>query len=272
MKKLVKIFIVIILLGGGAVFYAFMIEPALLKVNKHTLTASKGGDTLKIIQLSDIQVSENYSLNRLEKLIKKVNKLDADIIVFTGDLFENYSQFPYATEVAIQLKKLHPKYGKYAVWGNRDYGGGAVRIYNEVLSNGGFHLLKNEGTTFPISHNKKLFIGGLDDAIFGSPNIKNTLLHQTKEANYSILLMHEPDVADQLSASTIDLALAGHSHGGQIHLPFTKRKTNTLAEKYIAGFYDVNGMTLYVNTGIGTSRIPARFMVPPEIALFTIHL
>ena len=92
-----------------------------------------------------------------------------------------------------------------------------------------------------------------------------------KNCDYRILMLHEPDAADRLPAQNADLILAGHSHGGQVKLPFFKMKTS-LAKKYTNGFYSVNGMKLFVNTGIGTSHYPVRFFVPPEIDVFHISI
>jgi len=126
-----------------------------------------------------------------------------------------------------------------------------------------------------VLNGKKLFIGGLDDGLLGNPDADQLLSTMDVDYDYQIVLMHEPDMADLLKDTSINLILAGHSHGGQIKIPFIKTKTTALAEKYNDGFYTINkntGMQLYVNTGIGTSRIPARFMVPPEISVFNIYL
>lgn len=273
-KRFVKIVLLLIVLIALLVGYAFKIEPTRLVVHTYDLHENKG-QALKVVQLSDIQVSETYTVNQLNALVEKVNQLSPDIIVFTGDLFENFSAFQHKQEVTESLSKLKATVGKYAVWGNRDYGGGAFKIYEDLLTNSGFTLLSNRGVNVTVLNGKKLFIGGLDDGLLGNPDADQLLSTMDVDYDYQIVLMHEPDMADLLKDTSINLILAGHSHGGQIKIPFIKTKTTALAEKYNDGFYTINkstGMQLYVNTGIGTSRIPARFMVPPEISVFNIYL
>ncbi len=271
---LVKIVLLLMILICLLIGYAFKIEPTRTVINTYDLNEDKG-ESVKVAQISDIQVSETYTIEELNGLVQKVNKLSPDIIVFTGDLFENFSAYQPKQQVTESLSKLKAPLGKYAIWGNRDYGGGAVRIYEDVLTNSGFTLLKNSGVNVTVSNGKKLFIGGLDDGLLGNPDIDHMLAEMETDSDYEIVLMHEPDLADLLKDTSVDLLLAGHSHGGQVQIPFIKTVTTALAEKYNDGFYTINnsnGMQLYVNTGIGTSRIPARFMVPPEISVFNINL
>ncbi|KMY49841.1 metallophosphoesterase [Peribacillus loiseleuriae] len=273
-KMLVKIVLLFMILIFLLIGYAFKIEPAMTVIHSYDLNEVKG-ESVKVVQISDIQVSESYTIEELNSLVEKVNKLSPNIIVFTGDLFENFSAFQPTKEVTGSLSKLKATFGKYAIWGNRDYGGGAVRIYEDVLTNSGFTLLKNNGVNVTVSNGKKLFMGGVDDALFGNPDIERMLMKKENDCDYEIVLMHEPDMADLLKDTSVDFLLAGHSHGGQVQLPFIKTVSTALAEKYNHGFYTINksnGMQLYVNTGIGTSRIPVRFMVPPEISVFNINL
>ncbi|MFJ7839039.1 metallophosphoesterase [Lysinibacillus sphaericus] len=134
--------------------------------------------------------------------------------------------------------------------------------------------MENSGVNLTVSNGKKLFIGGLDDALLGNPDTKCILEKRENDCDYEIVLMHEPDMADLLKDTSVDLLLAGHSHGGQVQIPFIKTMSTSLAKKYSDGIYTINkkGMQLYVNTGIGTSRIPVRFKAPPEISVFNINL
>lgn len=278
MKFIRKILIFVLCLSlTGALLagYAFKIEPAMLFTHYYDLNAPdrKITQVIRVIQLSDIQVNAYYTEHKLDKLVDKVNDLSPDVIVFTGDLFDNFSKYKAVDAVTLALSSLNASYGKYAVWGNRDYGGGASRVYADIMSDSGFTLLKNEGATITSTNGQELFIGGLDDALLGTPDISATLGQMGNEPDYRIILLHEPDLADRLETDSADLLLAGHSHGGQVRLPFINSPSTALAEKYTAGFYDLSkNMKLYVNTGIGTSHIPVRFMVPPEIAVFNIGI
>ena len=267
-KRLIKIFAVMFVVGCLCIGYAFFVEPKRLVVNEYTLEKNDQQTSMKIVQLSDTHVGTHYDIKQLDKLVEKTNRLEPDLIIFTGDLFDNYSQYSKKDEVQESLSYLQATYGKIAVWGNRDYGGGAERIYQDLMENAGFIVLSNEVISIEID-NKVLSIGGVDDFLLGDPQMKRTA-HQLN-GDYNLLLMHEPDEAETLVNTPADLILTGHSHGGQIRLPIIPGIRTELAQRYVDGFYTIDDETLlFVNTGIGTTKIHARFMVPPEIDVFEI--
>lgn len=270
-KRILLFLLLVLILTGLLAVYAVKIEPYRLTVQGHQLKKGTASTELKVVHISDIQVSESYSENRLEKLVDKINGQSPDIVVFTGDLYDNYAAYHPEKKVEKALSDIHARYGKFAVWGNRDYGGGAMRAYPKIVLNGGFQLLANESEMIRLSNGKRVSIGGIDDVLFGKPNYSLMESGETKNCDYKILLLHEPDAAERVPDNSADLILAGHSHGGQVKLPFFRMKTS-LAKKYTDGFYTVNGMKLFVNTGIGTSHYPVRFLVPPEIDVFYISI
>lgn len=276
-KVILMAILMIIGVGGLTLGYAFLVEPGITVTHEYDLKAKNANVNLsiRIVQLSDIQVNEYYTVDKLNELVEKVNRLEPDIVVFTGDLFDNYAKFGPVEEITRALKNLNGSYGKYAIWGNRDYGGGASRVYQDIMDESGFTLLSNEGTTVSLPEGQQIFIGGIDDYLLGTPDVLQVLSQMDDSSSYKIILVHEPDAADELADSSADLILAGHSHGGQVRIPFSKGIRNVMAEKYTEGFYSINedsGLQLYVNTGIGTSHLPIRFMVPPEISVFDLAL
>ncbi|HCX61057.1 MAG TPA: metallophosphoesterase, partial [Clostridiales bacterium] len=163
------------------------------------------------------------------------------------------------------LNSIEAPLGKYAVYGNHDYGGGAERVYEKIMRNSGFILLKNEKIYLK---DFNINIIGMDDSIFGDYD-RETIIGMLDEDRYNIVLSHEPDVIDFLLEYDIDLFLSGHSHGGQVNLPFVD-SLPLLAKKYTRGLYSFNNYrqtNLYVNIGLGTSQIPMRFMAPPELTV-----
>ena len=121
---------------------------------------------------------------------------------------------------------------------------------------------------------KQVLLCGLDDGLFGAPDDAQ-FPQQMDTFAYRILLLHEPDLAQRWVQSDFQLILAGHSHGGQVRLPFGAGLRTVLAEQYTRHFYTLNeetGLQLYVNTGLGTSHLPVRFGVVPEIAVFDITI
>ena len=268
-KTIFKLIFLIILLGIAVLWYSVKVEPfRVTKDNVYIETAF--AEALKIVQISDVQISENYSTENFKKVIDKINEQDADIFLFTGDLYENYAEYNSDEELINLLSSIEARYGKYAVWGNRDYGGGASRVYEDIMQQSGFKILCNESEVITLDSGEELFLAGLDDSLLGNPDIEPiTYDFSQGEYKYSILMSHEPDVADLYADTGFDLIISGHSHGGQVNVPFMPSITTSLAEKYIKGSYELNDKTtLYVNAGIGTSRYPIRFMVPPEITVF----
>lgn len=271
-RILLSIIGLFILLIIALPFYAWKVEPFLVHVNHVELGKKNERTPLNVVQISDLQVSEYFETNRLDKVIEKVNAQNPDILLFTGDLFDNYSKYPEQMAPMIEkLKAFKANIGKYAVWGNHDYGGGAVRVYEDVMSAGGFVVLRNQGETLTLSDGRQVFLGGLDDSLLGNPSVSDTLAYR-QNYDYAITMTHEPDVADAFIGTDTQLVLAGHSHGGQVWIPFYPIK-NVLAEKYTRGLYQLDAITqLYVNTGIGTTSIHARFGVIPEVTQFTIYI
>lgn len=283
MKKLKKnfkgMFLTLILLPViciGILSYSIYVEPNLLSVQKIEVNySSKNQDAIKIAQISDIHLGTYYTIDKLKKLVDKVNSQKPDIIVFTGDLFDNASNFKNIDSVTPILKELKASKGKFCIYGNHDYGGGAKNIYKNVMENSGFKMLVNEQTNVKINSEKIITILGFDDGLLGNPNIEKTIKNLRKE-NYNLLLLHEPDLCDKFLNYNLDLILAGHSHGGQVKIPFLGEViTPQLAQKYKDGLYDLNtkrNTQLYVNSGIGNTKMPFRFMNLPEIAIFQIKV
>lgn len=264
--------LLLILLPCGIAFYSFYLEPFRLTIDTLSLESSLSRE-VRIVQVSDIQISRHYTTENLEKVVQAVNRQQPDILLFTGDLYENYASYRDDEALISLLSQMDAKYGKFAIWGNRDYGGGAVRKYKSILAQSGFTLLTNASISIPVSDTDTVFLAGLDDALLGQPDITPILQQLSGDENtYTILMTHEPDTAEQYAQMGFDLIVSGHSHGGQVKIPFFPTITTHLAERYIDGLYFLSEQTqLYVNSGIGTSRIPVRFRVPPEISLLLLN-
>lgn len=267
---------VIFLLAGSCIFYAFEIEPYSIMVNEISLN-KKTTDPVKIVQFSDVHIKENFTYRNFEKVVTCINQQDPDIVVFTGDLYDNYAKYRDDDNILKELQNIHARYAKIAIWGNRDYGGGAVRRYESLMTQGGFTVLKDQDRYVTTDSGKVIRLTGVDDSMLGNVHMPDTTA--IDQADYGILLTHEPDTADLFQDLSYDLILAGHSHGGQVDIPFFPMinqraiASTSLAENYIGGIYQFSTDTkMYVNTGIGTTHISARFGVVPEISVFTIYL
>jgi predicted MPP superfamily phosphohydrolase len=212
-------------------------------------------------------------LDQLEELIEKINKIKADIIFFTGDLMDEPNKYSEANQIPPLLQKIEAPMGKFAIYGNHDHGGYGSDIYKSIMEEAGFILLLNENRKIEVS-GSSIHVIGIDDAMLGRPDIK-LAAENIAEPSYKILLSHAPDLADGASSFGIQLQLSGHSHGGQIKIPFFGALVKPpYAERYHEGFYEIGSqepLTLYVNRGLGTTRLPFRFLSRPEMTVFTLH-
>lgn len=246
--------------------WMFKIEPTMLKTEE--ITIGEGEKAFTIVQISDLHVKEEFSASALNRIARQINSLDADLLVFTGDLYDNYSTYSSDEDVLTFLQSLQADQ-KIAIYGNRDIGGEAVTIYKELMEAGGFTVLVNDSVTVNIQ-GTAVQVAGLDDGLMGVP----AAVDVDESAKYHILLMHEPDLADEYAAG-YDLILSGHSHGGQIRLPYVRQllaESTGLAQKYWDGLYTIEDTTLYVSSGIGTTHISARLGVIPELARIEIRM
>ncbi|MBP2001530.1 putative MPP superfamily phosphohydrolase [Paenibacillus shirakamiensis] len=268
------IFVLFLLLGTG--YYATQIEPKSISVTRLDVVndfVPISFNGTKIVQFSDTHLGPHYSVDQLQQLVDRINLMKPDIVVFTGDLMDNYTQFGLDNRIKAQqvLKKIHAPLGKFAVFGNHDRGGGGSRGYKQYMVEAGFNVLVNEVHTIRSTKGENIIIAGLDDFLLGQPQVARTL-RTLREQDFNLLLVHEPDIADQLQGYPIDLQLSGHSHGGQVRVPLLDPPVTTLlAQKYVEGLYSLpytsKSLKLYVNRGIGTTRLPVRLFAKPELTV-----
>ncbi|WP_258279389.1 metallophosphoesterase [Paenibacillus sp. SC116] len=258
--------------------YSTYIEPKMLRVKDINIASEyipPSFDDMTIVHFSDTHIGEYYDNENLKKLVDRVNQLHPDLIIFTGDLFDHYSKYGAKRDEAQQLLgQMKAHLGKYAVYGNHDRGGGGSRKYERYLKEAGFEVLMNETHPIVLPNGEKIVLAGLDDAMLGNPDIPNTL-SQLRAEDFNIAVVHQPDLADEIANYPVDLQLSGHSHGGQVQTPWSKPiYTPPLAVTYVEGRYMIRDgnkpMQLYVNRGIGTTRLPIRFMNAPELTKITL--
>jgi predicted MPP superfamily phosphohydrolase len=230
----------------------------------------------RIVQLSDIHLDEYTEPFFLERIVKNVNTLAPDLVLLTGDFITHGSLTFVAGGHAIRrcaeiLTTLTAPL-RYAILGNHDVAFNAATVVN-ALNAHGTPVLVNQ--YLPIERNgARLWLCGVDDPGTSYPNLDLTI--PEKPDGPVILMAHEPDYADEVVAyprgRLVDLMLSGHSHGGQVRLPFLGPLVlPPMAERYPEGHYRFNQMQLYVNRGIGTVGLPFRLNCPPEITVLTLQ-
>ncbi len=263
-------------LSSGGYLYAHQIEPSLLDIQqqhmKHPLIP-KSFEGIKIIQFSDTHLGFQYTLSQFQKLVVKINALNPDIILFTGDLMDEPNKYSEMNKLVPLLEKLHAPLGKYCIYGNHDHGGYGSEIYRNIMETTNFTVLLNKSIPIKLKDGSSIYLLGIDDAMLGNPDLP-LALKNVPNNHFTLLLSHAPDLADSAAQYPIHWQISGHSHGGQVKIPFIGALIKPpFAQKYPEGLYtigDQKQLTLYVNRGIGTTRLPFRFMAKPELTIFTI--
>ena len=272
LKKLFKgVLIIIFILAAlaGALFvYARFVEPARLETVSISFESPLVSKAVRVAVFADTHIGNGTDSGKLKKFFSAITSHKPDIVVFLGDLYENFSTFSPSAEEragiaeAFSLKDLGEGVPKYAVFGNHDLGGKGKNGFRELLEQAGWQILVN--LNVHLEGNINLI--GADDAIFGNPDISGL----TDGQMYNVLLVHEPDVAGRFSG--VELQLSGHSHGGQVNLPFLGAMVlPKYGRIYLHGLYQKpDGGDIYVTRGMGMSTLPFRFGARPELTIVDI--
>ena len=255
----------------GVLLYAFVIEPMRLVVRKTAITLPDWPvefRDMRVTVFSDLHVGPPHiTLARLRSIVKEANATQADLILMPGDFVETPLRWQMAEpdEIAAELKRLRAKAGVFATLGNHDWWYDAARV-RQAFEKEGIRVLDNQAVK--IEHQGKAFwLAGFADAWAGNPNIEGTLRQITDDAPV-IAFTHNPEIFPSIPAR-VALTIAGHTHGGQVWLPFIGRPVIS-DWPYPIGHIVEGGRHLFVTPGIGTSIFPVRLGVPPEISLLTI--
>ena len=271
------------LLGG----YAFAIEPRFrlavtrYRVKTPRFAAMSAGQPLRVAVLADFHACEPWMpVSRIEHIVSTTNALKPDLIVLLGDYVAGLRRFRTAIvpmrDWSQALSHLEAPLGTYAVLGNHDWwvDGAAT---TEHLERSGIPVLKNRAIELAHPNGNPFWLAGLGDQwaipigggrFRGVHDLDGTLAQITDEARPVLLLAHEPDIFPKIPAR-VDLTLSGHTHGGQVRLPFLGSPIvpSQFGQRYAYGHITETGRQLVVSGGLGCSMLPVRFGVPPEILL-----
>jgi uncharacterized protein len=266
--------------GDGTIFEAN--RPQLVSIEVPLSRLDEPWDGFRIVQLSDLHYDDYFSVVPLRKAIAIINRLQPDLVVVTGDFVTARGTGSHVVSVqdlkagaktiepcARLLTEIRAPSGILAVLGNHDMDSGAAYIV-EVLQSYNIAVLRNR--SLPLEREgKRLWISGVDDVLNGKPKLKLALQGIPPEEPV-VLLVHEPDWADHVAKYPVDLQLSGHSHGGQIRIPFLGAPfLPRMARKYPWGLRQIGRLSLYTNVGIGTIDVPMRLGCPPEVTLITLR-
>lgn len=276
-KKIVltilKILVTIILFSIAFYLYTSYISSKIVTVKEERIINKKlpqSFNGLKIIQISDIHYGSTIFIKDINKIIKEINKRTPDLVVFTGDLInKDYKLTSKEQEKLIkELKKIKTTLGKYAVMGEED-----AEKFNTIMNQSNFTILNNDYDLIYKNSNSPILLIGINNS---QKNIEigkayDYFNQPTHNSNiYTITLLHKPDTVDEiLKDYSTDLFLAGHSHNGQVNIPyFGEIFKKEGANKYINEFYQINDSKLYISSGIGTTGNGFRLFCRPSINFF----
>jgi len=261
----------ILLLLAVLFFDGIFVEPTRLQVTRHEMTLphlAPEFDGLRIAHLSDLHCGPSFiNTVSIRRAVRQANAFHPDLILLTGD----YVNVPGSIgNMRRLLSSLHARYGVIAVLGNHDYWTDSAAV-TRALRAADITVLNNEALAVQRG-SARLWIAGLDDAWEGHPDIARALQPITA-GETTIMLAHEPDIANLVAREPVDLQLSGHVHGGQVRLPWLGAiVTPYLGHKYTMGKYQVGNMQLYVSRGLGVTYPGIiRLNCRPEMTCFTLR-
>jgi len=221
----------------------------------------------RIVQISDIHYYPFTTIELVDLMVRMSNQLKPDLVVLTGDFI--WHEVEAIFDITSSLAQLNAKYGVFAGLGNHEHWTD-VKVVTQGLEEARLPLLVNQGMPIPVGKDV-LYLASLDDGWSGKPDLAGAMENWPSNAP-TVLLMHEPDLAPKYAPDKrINLQLSGHSHGGQVRLPAVGPLILPyLSWKYPMGLYNIDGMWLYTNRGIGTTNVPLRVNCAPEITELTL--
>lgn len=267
--------------------WAFWLEPASLAVRRVSLSvpgwrAEHAG--LKVALLTDLHVgAPHMSLGRLRRVVERTNAEAPDVVLITGDFVIGGPQdeggerggvlggtFVEPEPIAGELRHLRAPLGVYAVLGNHDWWFDGERV-TRSLEGAGLRVLENQAVRVERG-GRAFWLVGIADLWTRRPAVEGALREVTTP-DPVVLFTHNPDIFPGVPAR-VSLTVAGHTHGGQVNLPLLGRPVvpSRFGQRYAFGHVEEGGRHLYVGGGVGTSIIPVRFRVPPEVVVLSLEV
>ncbi|MEW5822598.1 MAG: metallophosphoesterase [Cyanobacteriota bacterium] len=265
----------------GAITYGTYIASNSLELTTTSIKTNKLSSPIKILLFSDIHLCPQSQPQILKNFINTVCSIKPDIICYTGDTITHSTD--YISVIKDIFSRFSSKYGNFAVVGNHDYNdGNKAQTIISNLQAANFIVLKNNMLKLNVKDNQ-ITIYGLDDLWDGIQDLP-LLFKDLNVTDFNLVLTHNPSNIEDISKYNPDMVLAGHTHGGQIYIPYLLNGIykNLYDPRFIRGLYTVNQTRLYVNRGIGSTltalkafnnyyKIPAiRLFATPEVSILNL--
>ncbi|PIQ78751.1 hypothetical protein COV81_04365 [Candidatus Peregrinibacteria bacterium CG11_big_fil_rev_8_21_14_0_20_41_10] len=243
------------------------IEPQIIVTHHQNIDVdfiTENDAPITMVLIADIHLGPYKSINFLNRAIKKINALKPDLVIIAGDFLyaPKLKQIP---QLLAPLANINAPI--YAVSGNHDYDNAEYIQQLKTHLPKSIKLLSDKIIKVTIK-NKELTIIGLNDLWDGNPN--NDLLHQAPPNQNTIAIVHNPDHIKDLTNANIDLVVSGHTHGGQIRIPFLYKMAIPSDFGYDWGYNKEPHTQLYITSGLGETALPMRFLQPPQIVVLTL--
>jgi uncharacterized protein len=253
--------------------YAFWWEPSSLRLRQYDVPAPAPLKGLKIAVIADLHAGSPYiDADKIDRIVAMTNAAKPDLILMTGDYvlgvhtaWGGWRFMP--RQSAPHLRKLRAPLGVWAAIGNHDRWENAGDVA-EQFGKAGIGVLENRHVILRDGRGP-LYLAGVGDFHTGASRPQEAL-SGIAPGSPAICFTHSPDVFPQLPP-TCALTIAGHTHGGQVWMLGRLVVPSRYGARYLAGTVQEDGKTLFVSSGIGTSILPVRFGVPPEISLLRLH-
>ena len=256
--------------------WCFVYEPASLRVSEYHIDVSDWPDAfpvLKVAVIADLHVGAPFiDIDKVKEVVELTNAQEPDLILLPGDFVIHGilgGEFVEPEELAQILADLKAPLGAWGVLGNHDWWYDHKKV-REALETVGIPML--EDTAVSISHKEETFwLVGISDYYEGAHDMERAFSEVPQNAPF-LAMTHTPDIFMEYPKRT-GLLIASHTHGGQVKLPFLGRPVvpSCYGERFASGLIVEDGKKMFVSTGIGTSIIPVRFRVSPEISILYLH-
>lgn len=267
----------LLLVVVGLAAWAFWLEPSSLRIEPVRVAVSgipEACSGLRIAAIADLHVGSPFNgPERVQRLVQSTNAHSPDVVLLLGDFVIQGvlgGSFVTPETIADILLGLEAPLGVYGVLGNHDWWHDA-RLVEAAFESRGIPILEDEALRLP-NPSCPLWIAGISDYWEGQHDVAKALSDVPQEAPV-IAFTHNPDVFPDIPAR-VSLTLAGHTHGGQVHLPGIGRPIvpSAFGQRFAAGLVEEAGQKLFVDTGVGTSILPIRFRVPPQVSVLELEV
>lgn len=269
-----NLFIFIIVLIVGCVFYSKYVGIKGLTIKEYRVKSSiltENFSGIKIVHFSDLLYKSTVDSDDINNIVNRINELNADIVVFTGDLVISGAKVNTKDKEMLidKLSSINASIGKYAIYGDNDY---AYSEYSEVMSRSDFKVLNNQYEEIYYKSDEFIYIVGLPCSFKDKVNLDESFKFYSDESRrYTIVLAHDGKTLKYLDESNyeVDLVLLGHSLNGSVVLPFYGGVfIDDNSYKYYDEHYEKGITDIYVSSGIGTLKYKYRFMNKPSFNLY----